>query len=89
MLLREDENFDVRDGEHLAELIRQVSPEMPTSMARQERDAEAAKEKQHRDVILRKGEEVRHQDRLASSSQIRIARLCYDGRTQPEGSRSA
>ena len=51
-LLREDENFDVRDGEHLAELIRQASfGDVPTSMSRQERDAESAKEKQHRDRI--------------------------------------
>ena len=33
MLLRESENFDVRDGEHLAELIRQASfGDVPVSM---------------------------------------------------------
>jgi hypothetical protein len=53
--LREDENFDVRDGEHLSEMIRQASfGEVPVSMARQERDADAAKEKEHRDRIREK-----------------------------------
>ena len=42
----------MRDGEHLAELIRQASfGDVPVSMSRQERDAESAKEKQHRDRI--------------------------------------
>ncbi len=52
MLLRESESFDVRDGEHLSEMIRQASfGDVPVSMERQERNAEADKEKQHRDRI--------------------------------------
>ena len=45
----------MRDGEHLSEMIRQAAfGEVPVSMARQERDADAAKEKEHRDRIREK-----------------------------------
>jgi len=55
MLLREQEGYDVRDASHLEELVRAAaSGDVPKSMARQEADAEAAKEKQYRDEIRAK-----------------------------------
>ena len=52
MLLREEEGYDVRDGEHLSELIRAASfGDTAVNMDRQQREADANKEKQHRDRI--------------------------------------
>ncbi len=52
MLLRTEENFDVRDGEHLSELIRAASAgDVAVNMERQERYADADKEAQWRDRI--------------------------------------
>ncbi|MBL8421759.1 MAG: hypothetical protein JNK92_14125, partial [Dechloromonas sp.] len=51
-LLREEEGFDVRDGNHLAELIREQASGNPVhSMERVERDAAESAEKQYRDDI--------------------------------------
>jgi hypothetical protein len=48
--LREDEGFDVRDGEHLSELIRAASfGDTAVSMGRASRDQDTAEDKRHRD----------------------------------------
>lgn len=51
-LLRTEEGYDIRDGNHLSELIRQQAGGDPVySMSRVEREAASAAEKQHRDDI--------------------------------------
>lgn len=51
-LLRDEEGYDVRDGNHLAELIRSQADGNPVySTARIEREAAAEAEKRHRDEI--------------------------------------
>lgn len=53
-LLRDEEGYDVRDGNHLAELIRSQADGNPVySTARIEREAAAEAEKRHRDEIRR------------------------------------
>jgi hypothetical protein len=52
MLLREQEGFDVRDGERLSEMIRDAAAgDVAVSMERMQRDKEADQERQHRDMI--------------------------------------
>lgn len=52
MLLREEEGFDVRDGERLSELIRDASfGNVAVSMERHGRDMDADNERRHRDRI--------------------------------------
>lgn len=52
MLLREEEGFDVRDGDHLSELVRKASAgDVAVSMERMQRDKDAEQERQHRDRI--------------------------------------
>ena len=59
MLLRTEEGYDVRDGEHLAELIRQAAAgDVPVSMERMQRDKEADLERQHRDRIRAKAKKL-------------------------------
>jgi hypothetical protein len=58
-LLRTEEGYDVRDGEHLSELIRLQAGGNPVySMARAEREAAGAAEKQHRDEIRRQAKKL-------------------------------
>jgi LmbE family N-acetylglucosaminyl deacetylase len=58
MHLRESENFDVRDGEHLAELIRRAAAgERITDMETQQREAEAARLAEYKSDIRKKAEE--------------------------------
>lgn len=53
--LRESEGYDVRDGNHLAELLREQSNGLPVhSLARQEQDASANAEKQYRSGMREK-----------------------------------
>ena len=59
MHLRESEGYDVRDGEHLSELIRDASfGKVAVSMERQEREKEAAKELEYRDRIRAKAKKL-------------------------------
>lgn len=59
MLLREQEGFDVRDGEHLSELIRDASfGNVAVSMERQQSDKDAEKERQYRDRIRAKARKL-------------------------------
>ena len=52
MLLREEEGYDVRDGEHLSEMIKNAAvSDMSVSMERAQRDQDADQERQHRDRI--------------------------------------
>jgi hypothetical protein len=58
--LREDEGFDVRDGEHLSELIRAASfGDTAVSMERAERDQDTAEEKRHRDYIRQNAKKLK------------------------------
>lgn len=58
-LLRTQEGYDVRDGNHLAELIRQQADGNPVySLSRSEREAAAAADKQHRDEIRRQAKKL-------------------------------
>ena len=55
MLLREEEAYNIRDGVQLEEMIREAAGgNVAVSMARQERDAAEAQEKQYRDSIRKK-----------------------------------
>jgi len=58
-LLRVEEGYDVRDGAHLAELIRQAAAgDVPVSMERMMRDKDADQERQHRDMIRAKAKKL-------------------------------
>lgn len=59
MLLREEEGYDVRDGEHLAELLREAAAgNVAVSMERAERDADEHAARQHRDAIRERAREL-------------------------------
>ena len=56
-LLRVEEGYDVRDGDHLSELNRQQAAGNPVySMARTEAEANANVERQHRAEIIRRAQ---------------------------------
>ncbi len=58
MLLRESEGYDVRDGEHLSELIRQAAAgERITSMESTVAEADANKEAEYRDGIRKQAKQ--------------------------------
>ena len=58
--LREDEGFDVRDGEHLSELIRAASfGDTAVSMGRASRDQDTAEDKRHRDYIRQNAKKLK------------------------------
>jgi len=59
MLLREEEGYDVRDGEHLADLIREASAgNMTYSMERMEREASANAEKEYKASVNQRAAEL-------------------------------
>lgn len=58
-LLRVQENFDVRDGDHLSELIRNAAAgDIATSMERTESDAVATEEAKRKDYYLKRASEL-------------------------------
>lgn len=58
-LLRNEEGYDVHDGEHLAELIRQqAAGDRVTSMESSVAEADATKEAQYRDIIRKQAKEL-------------------------------
>ena len=58
-LLRVQENFDVRDGDHLSELIRNAAAgDVATSMVRTEEDAAAAEDAKRKDYYLKRASEL-------------------------------
>lgn len=57
--LRTEEGYDVKDGNHLAELIREQAAGNPVySMERNERDAAANEEKKQKDAVLKQANEL-------------------------------
>ena len=58
-LLRNEEGYDVRDGKHLAELIRQqAAGDRVTSMESSVAEADSTKEEQYRDSIRKQAKEL-------------------------------
>lgn len=57
--LRTEEGYDVKDGNHLSELIREQAAGNPVySMERNERDAAANEEKKQKDAVLKQANEL-------------------------------
>lgn len=77
-LLRNEEGYDVRDGNHLAELIREQAAGNPVySSARIEREAAKDAEKKHREEVLRRAKKygVRHVARPFSETEDEVFRI--------------
>ena len=77
-LLRNEEGFDVRDGSHLAELIREQAAGNPVySSARIEREAAKDADRKHREEVLRRAKKygVRHVARPFSDTEAEVLRI--------------
>lgn len=77
-LLRNEEGFDVRDGNHLAELIREQAAGNPVySMERIEREAAKDADRKHREEVLRRAKKygVRHVARPFAETEAEVFRI--------------
>lgn len=77
-LLRNEEGYDVRDGNHLAELIREQAAGNPVySSARIEREAAKDADRKHREEVLRRAKKygVRHVARPFAETEAEVFRI--------------